>query len=49
MGKVLTKEETEEFILDYLNELELTDQMYVNFGTQYVSPTTMVHPGGKKS
>ena len=33
MGRILTKEETEEFILNYLNELELTDQMYVNFGT----------------
>ena len=33
MGNIISKEETEEYITNYLNELDLIDQIYVNFGT----------------
>ena len=44
---MLTKEETEKYYLDYLNDLEILDLIYINFGEHYVSPTSIVHGSGK--
>lgn len=48
-GKYLTKEETENYFIDYLQELDILDQIYVNFGENFVSPTSIVHSNQGKS
>lgn len=42
-GKILNREETEKYYLDYLQDLDVLDQIYINFGEHFVAPTSITH------
>mmetsp|Transcript_10298 Transcript_10298/g.10282 ORF Transcript_10298/g.10282 Transcript_10298/m.10282 type:complete len:142 (-) Transcript_10298:454-879(-) len=49
-GEILTQEETEQYFMEYLEELEIQDQLVLSFQRNKVAPTSVTHdPKGGKS
>ena len=47
-GEVLTREQTEDIISEYLEDLEVQNMIIINFTKNWVAPTSIVHDTKKK-